>query len=119
MADRRQAMKPELRQAVFDRDRVCQKCGKHLHDPVAIHHRKLRKHGGKDALSNLIALCSPCHNIAPESVHQNPRDSYENGWLVPSWADPAEWPMTTPNGSRVLLDDDGGIRIVEGREHGW
>jgi hypothetical protein len=79
----------------------------------------LRKHGGKDALSNLIALCSPCHNIAPESVHQNPRDSYENGWLVPSWADPSEWPMTTPNGSRVLLDDDGGTRIVEGREHGW
>lgn len=112
-------MKKQLREQVFARDEYCQKCGKTLCEPVAVHHRKLRKHGGEDTLSNLIALCGTCHNIAPQSVHQNPRDSYENGWLVPSWADPREWPMTLPNGTRVLLDDDGNKRIVEGRENGW
>lgn len=108
-----------LREAVFTRDRHCVKCGKTLQEPVAVHHRKLRKHGGKDDITNLIALCSPCHNIAPGSVHQNPRDSYENGWLVPSWAEPAEWPMTLPNGKRVLLTEDGDYRIVEDYNNGW
>ena len=113
-------MKRALREQVFERDQVCVKCGLTLREPVAVHHRKLRKHGGKDALSNLIALCSPCHNIAPDSVHQNPRMSYEYGWLVPSWADPLEWPLTLPNGSQVLLQDDGQIVLVNGREeNGW
>ena len=112
-------MKAGLRERGFERDTHCVKCGRTLHDSVACHHRKLRKHGGQDALSNLIGLCSTCHNIAPDSVHQNPRDSYENGWLVPSWADPAEWPMTMPDGTRVLLNDHGEITIVEGRGNGW
>lgn len=112
-------MDPVLRGAVFTRDRHCVKCGKPLRDPVAVHHRKLRKHGGKDELTNLIALCSPCHNIAPGSVHQNPRISYENGWLVHSWDDPAEIPVTLPNGSRALLTNDGDYRIVEDNNNGW
>lgn len=117
-------MKKELRQAVFDRDTHCVKCGKFLYDMVAVHHRKLRKHGGADTLSNLIALCSPCHNIAPGSVHQNPEDSYRNGYLVPSWADPREWPLLLADGRRVLLNDDGSCVILEdnperGEVDGW
>lgn len=112
-------MNQELRSAVFSRDRHCVKCGKPLQDPVAVHHRKLRKQGGKDHITNLIALCSPCHNIAPGSVHQNPRTSYENGWLVPSWADPADWPVTLSNGTRVYLTDEGTYRTVEGNDNGW
>lgn len=116
---KRKPMSPELRMALFERDRVCMKCGLGLREPVAVHHRKLRKHGGKDALSNLIALCSTCHNIAPDSVHQNPEMSYRYGWLVPSWADPEEWPLTLPNGNHVLLLDDGDVRVLDGREDGW
>lgn len=112
-------MDQELRGAVFSRDRHCVKCGKPLREPVAVHHRKLRKHGGKDDITNLIALCSPCHNIAPGSVHQNPKISYENGWLVPSWGNPAEWPVTLSNGSRVLLTAEGEYRTVEESDNGW
>jgi 5-methylcytosine-specific restriction endonuclease McrA len=114
-------MKQELREAVFNRDRYCVKCGRPLADPVAVHHRKLRKHGGPDALSNLVALCSPCHNIAPGSVHQNPADSYERGYLVKSWDDPSTAPLTLPNGRKVLLTDDGEYEYLEreGNEDGW
>lgn len=111
-------MKQELREAVFERDRYCVKCGNILRDPVAVHHRKLRKHGGLDALSNLVALCSPCHNIAPNSVHQNPSLSYEKGYLVPSWAEPSKWALVLPNGKNVLLDDEGQYLEYEGEEHG-
>lgn len=112
-------MDQTLRVAVFSRDRHCVKCGKPLREPVAVHHRKLRKHGGQDDLTNLIALCSPCHNIAPGSVHQNPKISYENGWLVPSWGNPAEWPVTLANGSRVLLTAEGEYQTVEESDNGW
>jgi hypothetical protein len=112
-------MDPVLRGAVFSRDRHCVKCGKPLREPVAVHHRKLRKHGGQDDITNLIALCSPCHNIAPGSVHQNPRISYENGWLVHSWDNPEECPVTLANGSRVLLTGEGTYMTVEESNNGW
>lgn len=112
-------MKQELREAVFSRDEHCVKCGLSLREPVAVHHRKLRKHGGADSLSNLIALCSPCHNIAPNSVHQNPKASYEAGYLVPSWAEPEEWSVVLPNGTKVFLTNEGEQIIVEGEENGW
>lgn len=113
-------MDVKLRKAVFDRDEHCVKCGKFLYDGVAVHHRKLRKHGGTDSLSNLIALCSTCHNIAPDSVHQNPESSYAKGYMCPSWADPAEWPVTLPDGSRVLLEDNGKMIYLERAENnGW
>lgn len=112
-------MDVKLRKAVFDRDTHCVKCGRYLHDNVHVHHRKLRKQGGKDSLSNLIALCGPCHNIAPDSVHQNPERSYEQGYLVPSWADPEEWPMLLPDGSRVLLQDTGEVIYLERADNGW
>ena len=110
-----------LREAVFMRDGNCVKCGRTLAEPVAVHHRKLRKHGGPDALSNLVALCSPCHNIAPGSVHQNPKDSYERGYLVKSWDDPTTAPLTLPCGRKVLLTDDGERVYLdeEGEEDGW
>jgi hypothetical protein len=84
-----------------------------------VHHRKLKKQGGKDELCNLIALCSTCHNIAPNSVHQNPKLSYEMGWMVPSWANPAEWPITTLDGKRIWLDNDGSTRTEEESTNGW
>ena len=108
-----------LRQKVFERDTHCVKCGRFLYDGVACHHRKLRKHGGPDSLSNLVGLCSTCHNIAPESVHQNPQTSYEAGYLVPSWATPAEWPLKLADGRLVYLQDDGTMIETTGRKNVW
>jgi predicted HD phosphohydrolase len=47
------------------------------------HHRKLRKQGGPDTDDNLLAVCNPCH----DHIHANPKESYMNGTLIPSWAD--------------------------------
>jgi len=101
------------RQAIGLRDEWrCWRCG-YLRLAAAlssIHHRKLRKQGGRDAPSNLILLCGSgttgCHGW----VHAHPRDSRDKGWLVPSWADPAQRPVWHEHGQRwVLLDDDCGI----------
>jgi hypothetical protein len=54
-----------------------------------LHHRKLRKHGGPDTVENLIVVHAACH----QAIHMNPTDSYDNGWLVPSWGDPANTPI--------------------------
>lgn len=112
-------MNSELRLQVFERDRNCVKCGKYLHDSVAVHHRKLRKQGGKDDITNLVALCSTCHNIAPDSVHQNPQRSYDTGMLVPSFGDPAAWPLHLYDGRVVLLTTEGTYQEIEGKSHGW
>lgn len=111
-------MKQELREAVFERDRYCVKCGQGLREPVAVHHRKLKSQGGRDELANLVALCSPCHNIAPDSVHQNPAISMEKGYIVPSWAQPNEWALTLPDGRRVLLENNGTYTEI-GVTNGW
>lgn len=43
-------------------------------------------------LANLVSLCRTCHN----HVHANPAESYEEGWLVHSWSDPADVPLKNP-----------------------
>ncbi len=50
------------------------------------HHRKLRRH--KDG--SVLRLCVPCHRY----IHDHPKESYERGWLVHSWDDTAEVPVT-------------------------
>lgn len=45
---------------------------------VHVHHRKLRSHGGSNDPSNLLDLCTPCH----EWIHAHPAVSYERGWMV-------------------------------------
>jgi hypothetical protein len=53
------------------------------------HHRQLRRKGNTiDA--NLLPVCANCHGW----IHHHPKDCYLNGLLVPSWADPEEWPVT-------------------------
>jgi hypothetical protein len=57
------------------------------------HHRKLRSHGGDWNPSNGILLCGSgttgCHGRA----HAEPAWARLNGFIVPSWADPAEYPL--------------------------
>jgi len=93
----------------------CEKCG-HAQggENFALHHRKLRSQGGEDDPANLIAVHHSCHNLATDSIHLNPAIAKKNGWIVPSWAEPSEFPLTLPDGSKVLLDSYGGYEYIEG-----
>jgi hypothetical protein len=55
------------------------------------HHRRLRSQQGETTDVNLLAVCRPCH----DQIHAYPAESYALGLLVPSWADPDEWPVQT------------------------
>jgi hypothetical protein len=111
-------MDKTLRSLVVERDQWCAVCGLPLPVLPAVHHRKLRSQGGLDEACNLIALHHHCHNIAPNSVHQNPALSYERGWMVPSWGDPAATPVVFSDGRVVTYDNDGNTH-TEGKHHGW
>lgn len=54
-----------------------------------VHHRKLRGNGGDNAIENLLHVCSSCHS----RLHGLGSLSYEHGWLVESWNDPAVVPV--------------------------
>lgn len=96
----------------------CEKCGGQLGYSWALHHRKLKSRGGKDAVENLLALHHECHNLATDSVHNNPSKATEMGYMVPSWAEPSECPVTLPNGSSVILTPLGTYKYLSGKE-GW
>jgi hypothetical protein len=74
----------EIRQRDGDR---CARCGSsgQLH----VHHRVRRSQGGRDDSSNLITLCSACHNW----VHANPYAAREGGWLLRPTDDPSMVPV--------------------------
>jgi hypothetical protein len=74
---------------------------------MALHHRKLRSQGGKDQVSNLIWVHHKCHNLGTFSIHNQPAISVEKGWICPSWAEPHSFPFVKPDGSIVLLHDNG------------
>src|SRR6266540_2211502 len=56
---------------------LCEICGNW--PSVHKHHRKLRSQGGTDGPT--MDLCAPCHQY----VHDHPKNSYEQGWLIHSW----------------------------------
>lgn len=84
-------------------------------------HRKNRSQGGLTLASNLQLLCGTgttgCHGWT--TTH--PAEAVAEGWAVPGWADPREWParrwIRTVFGLRlgwVLYDDAGGwVEISE------
>jgi len=97
-----------LRHLLFSRCRgYCEKCGWPLGTVWAMHHRKLRKHGGADTIENVLALHHDCHNIVPDSVHQEPQWSYDHGFLVIATGDPAATPVRLHGNKWVLLTADG------------
>lgn len=113
-------MNDAVRQAVFARCAgYCEKCGKPLPYSWALHHRKLRSQGGTDTPDNLVALHHECHNLRTQSVHMNPSLSIKQGYIVPSWADPASWELELPNGSVVCLDKEGNYVEVRKVTDGW
>lgn len=93
----------------------CEACGGVADEGMALHHRKLKSRGGKDSASNLISVHHKCHNLGTKSIHLNPAWASEKGFMVASWQEPEETPMSLPSGGFALLLDDGTIkRLGEG-----
>ena len=88
---------------------VCELCG--AARATNFHHRKNRSQGGGNELSNAMHLCGSgstgCHGM----VTEHPADSFDNGWSVKSFADPAEI-VVKRQGEWVLLDDLGYVTPV-------
>lgn len=83
---------PELRDAIWRRDsKSCCRCGQFVWlSEAEIHHRLLRSQHPDNSPANLVTLCGPCHAEA----HSRRRLIGEpEGWIVPSWADPASTPV--------------------------
>ena len=92
-----------------------EKCLKCLGPATAVHHRKVRGSGGSGdpevnyGLANLVSVCEECHR----EIHLHPANSYENGFLVHSWEDPAKIPLTVKPGTFwVNLTPDGEINVI-------
>ena len=105
-------IKKEIAEMVLSRSRgFCERCQNPSHD-LALHHRKLKSRGGKDEVVNLVAVCHKCHNLGTYSIHLNPKEATEKGWMVSAWADPSEVPIAMLDGSQALLKDDGSMESV-------
>jgi HNH endonuclease len=53
---------PKVRASIYERDRFrCRGCAKTAGE---VHHMIFRSQGGTDDPSNLVALCTPCHQQA-------------------------------------------------------
>lgn len=93
---------------------TCQRCRRNC-GPSARDHRQNRQ-PGNTVVSNLQVLGLRCHIWKTE----HPREAIEQGWGVPSWASPAEWPASrwfpTELGTRRLgwckYDDAGNVTEI-------
>jgi hypothetical protein len=104
-----------IRERVWERSKgYCEMCGIPMDkQDFALHHRKLKSRGGKDTMSNLIALHHGCHNTRTDSIHLNPKWATEHGFMVSSWSDPENVALCPPNGSRIILLNDGSIKLLQ------
>lgn len=104
---------------VLERDEErCQRCWR----GAVVHrdHRQNRSQGGLTLASNLHLLCPECH----EWKTDNGPDAWHDGWGVPGWARPAEYParrwlrtqVGTLRQAWVLLDDDGNWQEISADE---
>lgn len=57
--------------------------------------------------------------MGTHAVHMNPSNSYLHGYMVKSYADPTECPLTLPDGSSVMLTDEGTYQKISEGENGW
>lgn len=104
----------QLREIVYARCKgYCEKCGTSLKPSWALHHRKLKSRGGKDEVSNFVALHHECHNLGTFSVHLNPEKAEQKGLMLGSWQNPTECPLMLPDGSYVILDNEGNYNYLE------
>jgi len=80
---------------------VCEMCS--IARAAEVHHRKNRSQGGRWTPSNCLHLCTKCHRY----VTTHPQAAREQGWAVPSYADPAKAPVWVAWREFVFLDDHG------------
>lgn len=90
----------------------CEVCG--FSGELVLHHRQLKSQGGKDQVSNLIAIHNKCHNMGTKSVHNQPKDAQLKGFIVPSWGDPAKYPLHLYGHKVVRLTEEGTYERLEG-----
>ena len=76
---------------------------------VDFHHRLFRSQGGKWEIVNGLYVCRPCHRALTDTNGR--RSEYErNGWIVPSYGDPASTEVLMFHNQRLdwwLLQEDG------------
>lgn len=91
----------------------CEKCG--AREPLSMHHRRKRVHGGTWAPSNIVVLrgdgTTKCHGW----IEQNPTAANAEGWwLFGRDPDGSKVPLRVHNVSwcRVKLDNAGGLILV-------
>ena len=90
----------------------CEVCGLPEEETMALHHRKLKSRGGQDSVANLIWVHHKCHNLGTDSIHANPSYATDKGWMCPSWEEPSAFPFVKPDGTIILLQDDGSESIL-------
>jgi hypothetical protein len=100
----------EVRNTVAKRSKLlCEGCGSS--SPLQLHHRQYKSRGGKDTVSNALALCgsgnhSGCHGRAHTG------EGERLGWSVRSGFDPGEVPVVCPDGVERKLIEDGSLQAV-------
>lgn len=92
-------------------DGICELCSRTR--ATNWHHRKGKGHGGLWAPSNGLHLCGSGTTGCHGHVTTHPRVSREQGWVVPSWADPVETPVWVARHGWVFLDDHGTFETEE------
>jgi hypothetical protein len=98
-------MVPVTDMLIIARDVRCVRGGET--DRLHVHHRLPRSAGMDDRPCNLITLCWKCHRW----VHEHPRMSRINGWIVLRHTDPESQPVRHHlQDAFVLLDNDYGFR---------
>ncbi len=102
---------------------ICVRC-RRAGVPTNWDHRQNRSQLGRWRAANGQLLCGSgttgCHGWKTS----NPKAATEEGYSVPSWVDPAEWParryFPTPFGTVrlgwCLYDDDGGVTEISDAE---
>lgn len=60
-------------------DGKCEARTPHCTDKARIiHHRLLKRHGGRGDRGNGLHCCTACHLF----IHMHPEESYEKGWMI-------------------------------------
>ena len=83
----------------------CEVCG--VRPASNWHHRRPRSAGGGWSAENGMALCGSGSTGCHGEITENPRRAREQGWSVPSWADPATTPVWIYGREFVLLTAGG------------
>jgi len=86
---------------------ACWWCLRPLENSADRHHRQRKRDGG-DSYANVILLHPRCHNMGHGSVHGNPDEAKERGFIVPPWSDAVTAPIFARN-NWWLLDLTGGM----------